>query len=114
MITKDLPLLRSQLTSLNERELIEVMVHVFEAFANRFQVSGDIGARYVLAKSSFNKNEDEEPYIEFLGVPSEPYLGYVQDEAFENGSCPTCGVIVACIDKLATCPVCGTMGVQCT
>jgi hypothetical protein len=102
------------LTSLNERELIEVLNRVFEGFAKRFDVSGDVGNRYALASSSFEKGEDQEPYVEFLGSPSEPYLGYVQDGAYENGGCPTCGVTVACVDKLATCPVCGTIKVECT
>jgi len=103
-----------RLTSLNERELIEVMSRAFDVFAKKLEASGDIGVRYVLVQSSFQKGEDKEPYLEFLGMPSEHYLGYLQDTACENGGCPTCGVIVACVDKLATCPVCGTKGVQCT
>jgi rubrerythrin len=103
-----------RLTLLNERELIEVMNRAFHVFAKKFEAAGDVGVRYVLAQSSFEKGEDTEPYIEFLGVPSESYLGYIQDAAYENGGCPTCGVIVACVDKLATCPICGTTGVECT
>lgn len=103
-----------RLASLNERELIEVMSRAFAIFGRKFEAAGEIGVRYVLAQSSFENGEDKEPYIEFFGTPSAPYLGYVQDVARENGGCPTCGVIVACVDKLATCPVCGTAGVQCT
>jgi rubrerythrin len=103
-----------RLTLLNERELTEVTNRVFEVFAKKFENSGDVGQRYVLVRSSFEKGEDKEPYLEFLGVPSEPYLGYVQDGAYESGGCPTCGVIVACVDKLATCPVCGTTKVEFT
>ena len=29
-------------------------------------------------------------------------------------SLESCGVVVACVDKLATCPVCGTVNAQCT
>lgn len=104
----------AHLSSLTERELIEVLSRVFSEYAKKFDASEDRGDRYVLVRSSFEKGEDAEPYLQFMGLPSERYLGYDQDAAYENGGCPTCGVTVACVDKLATCPVCGTTGVECT
>lgn len=90
------------------------MSRVFGAFAQQFDASGDIGQRYALARSSFEKGEDKEPYVHFLGVPSEMYWQQSNDEALDYGKCPTCGVTVACVNKLATCPVYGTTGVECT
>lgn len=106
-----------QLLALNERELTEVLNRTFKVHARKFDGEGmnpDFGDRYALVKSHFVTGEDEEPYIQFLCSPSEPYLLEPHDEALESGGCPTCGVSVACTDKLATCPVCGTKGIECT
>lgn len=106
-----------QLLKLNERELIEILNQVFEVHARRFDGNGmnpDFGDRYALVKSHFIKGEDQEPYVQFLSIPSEPYLSRPHDEALESGGCPTCGVSLACTDKLATCPVCDTTRVECT
>ena len=104
----------AQLSALNERELIEVLGRVFDAFAKKFDAAGEVGDRYSLVWSSFEKGEDKEPDLHFLGVPSQTYLQQPNDEAVDYGGCPTCGVTVACVDKLATCPVCGTTNVECT
>ena len=104
----------AQLSGLNERELIEVLSRVFDVFAKKFDAAGEVGDRYSLVWSSFEKGVDKEPYVEFLGVPSRRYRLEPNDEALDNGECPTCGVTVACVDKLATCPVCGTADVECT
>lgn len=107
----------AQLTGLNERELIDVLSNVFDVFASRFDGNGmnpDFGDRYALVRTSFIKDESDEPYVEVLCRPSEPYLLVPHDEALESGRCPTCGVLVACTDKLATCAVCGTKRIECT
>lgn len=116
-VPKELDDLVSRLTALNERELIDTLNRAFEVLGKRSDGNGPnptSGVRYCLVQTVFEKGEDDEPYVEFLGVPSEPYLAQPWDEALESGGCPTCGVIVACTDKLATCPVCGTRKVECT
>lgn len=102
------------LSGLRERELVEILSRVFDNFSQKFAASDDFGDRYALVRSSFEKGEDKEPYIHFLGLPSEMYWQQSNDEALDYGRCPTCSVTVACVNKLATCPVCGTTGVQCT
>lgn len=107
----------AQLTALNERELTDTLNRVFEVFAKRFDGEGmnpDFGSRYCLVRTSFVKGEDDEPYVKFLAERSEPYWTEPWDEALDSGRCPTCGVLVACTDKLAICPVCGTKRVECT
>lgn len=107
----------AQLTTLNERELIEVLSRVFDVFAQRFDglgINPYFGDRYALLRSSFVAEESDEPFSQVLCLPSEPYLLKPHDDAIESGRCPTCGTLVACTDKLATCAVCGTKRVECT
>lgn len=114
MSAADQDRLVADLQALSERELIEVLTKLFELHARRFDSTEDRGKRYVLAISHFEKGEDAEPYIHFCGVPSAMYWTENRDEALDHGTCPTCGVEVTCVNKLATCPVCGTTGVECT
>lgn len=107
----------TQLTALNERELIDVLNKVFEVFGDKFdreEINPDFGDRYALVRTNFSKEDPAEPYITVLCVPSEPFLLSPHDEAIESGRCPTCGVFVVCTDKLATCPICGTTHIECT
>jgi hypothetical protein len=117
MTSKEIDDVVARLTALNERELIDVLGFAFDVFAAKFDSNGmnpDFGDRYALVRTSFIKGESDEPYVAVLCRPSEPYLLAPHDEALETGRCPTCGVLVACTDKLATCAVCGTKRIECT
>ncbi|HEY8025825.1 MAG TPA: hypothetical protein VIF60_14755 [Burkholderiaceae bacterium] len=117
MISEAMDNIVSQLTALNEREFVEILNRVFDVFAKKFDGEGmnpDFGDRYALVRTSFIKGESDEPYVEILCRPSKAYLLTPHDEAIETGRCPTCGVLVACTDKLATCSVCGTERIECT
>lgn len=97
------------------RELIGTLNQLFDIFNNDFMKDkATQGERYVLARTNFEPEWDSEPYIQILATPSNKYLLKEHDEAIESGACQLCGVSILCTDKLAKCPVCGALDVECT
>lgn len=68
----------AQLSALNERELIEVLSRVFGAFAQQFDASGDIGQRYALARSSFEKGRGQGTVCSLPGCAERDVLAAIE------------------------------------
>lgn len=102
-----------KLSSLTERELIEFMAPVLQAFAKKTGEQDSVS--YAMAVVDYwLPNPEDEPFVRLMGLPSDPNRFEPGDDAVESGTCPRCGVVVACTSKLAVCPVCGMRDVECT
>ncbi len=87
-------------------------LNVEKQFPDGFEIE-----RYCIVRSNYGKFknvEDERHGSEFMAKPKSEIadLGNAK-HATEQGKCPRCKALIACIAKESVCPICGAI-VECT
>lgn len=94
------------LRAMSRRELLEVVHEALQAFDHD-------GYRLRVAESYLPEPFQPPPDVEFFALPAQGHERPGVDELYQQGMCDKCGTRVACVSKLACCPIC-TSEVYCT
>lgn len=109
------------LIQLKEAELLALLMHVFHLRGNQ-TINENWRHNWMIVKHYDELRKGSTTYFvpesldgdypgPALGLPASG--NYDEDGFYQSGGCPECGLWVACTEKLAICPYCGSQ-VPCT